>query len=58
LGLAADFCFFDGEVIPLPTRLPAGDNYYPDEYENKPNKVSNGNYFSHGRNTYYDFDKP
>jgi hypothetical protein len=42
------FCFKDS-VRPLSTSAPAADNNYSaEEYENKVNKVANGNIFVHG----------
>jgi len=36
--------------MPLPTLFLAGYNNYPDEYENKTNKVVKGKYFNHSVN--------
>ena len=53
------FCFDSKDTVrPLSTPLPAADNNYSaDEYENKANKVANGDHFVHayrcGLNLYY-----
>ena len=48
LELITDFFFLDDYVRPLSTPCPPADNNNAaDEYQNKANKVANGNYFIH-----------
>ena len=49
-GLITVFIFdLNDSVRPLSTLCPPADNNYSaDEYENKANKVVNGDYFAHG----------
>ena len=58
LELITDFLFFlIGDFMPLSTLCLAEDNYTPDEYNNKANKVSNSKYFNHNLNMSLNFRK-